>query len=139
MTPDGRDTIMARNTARNQIKKNELKSKTEERLQKAVAALKEGTFKYISVAARHFKVLYDTLCRRYQEETTSHTEGHKWQQLMTTAQEETLCEWIKFMGMVGHPLTKAALRVKVAAISPILQEQAKKTGKPSSPGKNWSL
>jgi Tc5 transposase DNA-binding domain/helix-turn-helix, Psq domain len=130
---------MARNTATARKRANQKKLKSEEpRLQKAVDALKEGKITHISAAARHFKVPYGTLRRRYQEETKPHADAHKNQQLLSMAQEETLCEWIKFMGIVGHPLTKAALRIKVAAISLTLREEAKATGKACLPGKNWT-
>lgn len=113
------------------------------RYQKAVHALISEKFKVIVKAATHFKVPYDGLRHRFDKEAkkeliTHHLESHENSQLLTIAQESTLCEWIIFMGFVGHPLSKTALYLKVAAISSILQERSKESGETALPGQNWA-
>jgi hypothetical protein len=131
---------MARNATRKKAKKREAKHGREQRYQKAIDALvsEDPEFTVIATAANHFKVPYHTLRRRFKVKAVTHFEAHKNAQLLTIAQENTLCEWIIFMGLVGHPLSKTALYLKVAAISPILQERSKKSGKTELPGINWA-
>jgi hypothetical protein len=53
------------------------------------------------------------------------------------AEEETVCTWIKYMGMTGHPIAKELLHVKIADISALLQEKQTLTGKCHLPSRNW--
>jgi hypothetical protein len=109
----------------------------ETQIQEANGALTDGTFKKISDAAKHFNVPYATLRRRHLHLTAPHSEAHASQQLLTKAEEETVCKWVRYMGMTGHPISKESLRAKVADISSIIQEKRAKTGERHLPAKNW--
>jgi hypothetical protein len=45
------------------------------------------------------------------------------QQLLNKVEEETICKWVRYMGMTGHPFSKESLRAKVAEISSIIREK----------------
>ena len=62
---------------------------------------------------------------------------HTSHQLLTKAEEETICKWVRYMGMTGHPISKESLRAKVADIGSIIQEKQAKTGEWHLPAKNW--
>ena len=129
---------MARNTAfQKAATENEAKAQKEKQIQVACDALSDGTFKKISEAARHFKVPYDTLRRRHLGLAVPLSKAHIKEQLLTVAEEETVCKWIKYMGMTGHPLSKEGLRVKIADISTLLQEKRMRTGNIHLPARNW--
>lgn len=129
---------MARITARKKAAtQREAGAQKEAKIQEASDALTNKTFTKIATAARHFNVPYDTLRRRHLKLNKPHSTAHIKGQLLTMAEEQTLCKWIKYMGMAGQPISKEALRVKVAEISLVLQERQNQTGKQHLPGTNW--
>lgn len=129
---------MARSTAiKRKAAQKEASNQIEIKIQAATDMLANGTFKNISAAARHLQIPYYTLRRRYLELNQPHSEAHIKEQLLTVAEEETICKWIRYMGMTGHPISKEVLRVKVASISTVLQKKRMQTGETCLPGKNW--
>ena len=130
--------IMARNTLLKKLAvRRHASSQLEVKLKKASNALTNKTFKRISDAADHFQVPYHTLRRRHHNLTQPNLFAHGQQQLLSTAEEETVCKWVKYMGMTGHPISKESLRVKVSEISTLLQEKRTRTGKRHLPARNW--
>ena len=122
-------TIMARNTAvKRKLVQNKAHAQNETKIQAASDMLSNGTFKRILDAVHHFSVPYDTLRRRHLGLTEPQSEAHQKEQLLTTAKEETVCKWVRYMGMTGRPILKEALHVKVANISITLQERQMRTG-----------
>ncbi|KAH9018843.1 DDE superfamily endonuclease-domain-containing protein [Lactarius pseudohatsudake] len=119
------------------VTRKEASTQKEAKIQEASKALTDGIFKTISKAARHFDVSYHTLRRRHQGLTQPQSMAHIGEQLLTTVEETTVCTWIKYMGMTGHPFSKEALRVKVADISSVLQEKQRQTGEQHLPAGNW--
>ncbi|KAH9070793.1 hypothetical protein EDB83DRAFT_2202430, partial [Lactarius deliciosus] len=84
----------------------------EAKLQEASDAVTDGTFKNLAIAARHFNVPYDTLRRRHHKLAAPRTKSQVTRQLLSEAQELALCEWIKYMGRIGYPLSKQNLCAK---------------------------
>ncbi|KAH9011110.1 hypothetical protein EDB83DRAFT_2212392, partial [Lactarius deliciosus] len=109
----------------------------EAKLQEASNAVTNGELKNVAEAARHFKVPYDTLRRRHYGLTGPHLKSQVKKQLLSEAQEKALCEWIKYMGRIGYPLSKQNLHAKVAYLSQPLQERMRQMGKELLPSKNW--
>ena len=109
----------------------------EGRIQEALQALNSQTFKTLSEAARHFKVLHFTLHCQHKKHNGLLLESQEENHLLTTAQEQTLVEWIKHMAVIGEPFSKQAIRGKVVDLSEILQEKTKSTGEVHVPSKNW--
>jgi hypothetical protein len=128
---------MARISTAQRKKSKQKESEIEARIQEASRALTDKTFKHISEAACHFDVPYDRLCRRHQHCTQSHAVAHTKQQLLNPAQEDVLCNWAKYMGTEGQPLSKNMLRVTAADMSERLQKKSKETGMRKLPGKKW--
>jgi hypothetical protein len=95
-------------------------AQNEARIQDANDMLTNGTFKKMSDTARHFNVPYGTLRRRHLELAEPRSKAHIKEQLLMVAEEQTVCKWVKYMGLTGHPISKEALRVKVAEVSFIL-------------------
>ncbi|KIJ08365.1 hypothetical protein PAXINDRAFT_18495 [Paxillus involutus ATCC 200175] len=102
----------------------------------ACKALDSGTCKNIAKAAAHYQVPYYTLRRRYKNLAVPRSRAHKHQQLLTDAQE-TICHWIKYMGITGHPLSKWSLCMKVGDLSEKLKEKVKSTKKFQSASRAW--
>ena len=129
---------MARNTRiQTRAKQKEAQKKKEAKIQEASDAITNGRFTKITDAATYFKVSYPTLRRRHLQLTLSPSEAHINQRLLTAVEEKVVCEWAKYMGMTGHPISKDSLRVKIGDISSILQEKRRKTGIQHLPAKNW--
>ena len=106
------------------------------RVQEARDATDTKKFPSISKATHHFEVTYNKLCCRHENLAVSPEEAHEDQQLLTAAQENTLCKWIKFMGSIRQLLSNGGIQAKVGKMSATLQEELKKIGKPKLPGKN---
>jgi hypothetical protein len=135
--PDYRIKVMARISTAQRKKAKQKESETEARIQEASRALTDKKFRHISQAARHFNVPYDTLRRRHQRRTQPHALAHTKQQLLNPAQEDVLCDWAKYMGTEGQPMSKNMLRVTVGDMSERLQNQSKETGTRQLPGAKW--
>ncbi|KAF7372037.1 Tigger transposable element-derived protein 2 [Mycena venus] len=90
----------------------------EEVIQKAVAAVKNGTYENAAVAARAFSIedQYKTVWRRLNGRTKSRRAAHMTSQLLNESQEKTLVSWIKFLGIAGIPLSKRTIAPKVTAL-----------------------
>jgi len=96
-------------------KQNE--SEIEARIQEASHALTNKKFRDISQAVCHFDVPYNKLCRQHQHRTQPHALAYMKQQLLNPVQEDVLCDWAKYMGTEGQPMSKNVLRVTVADMS----------------------
>ena len=123
--------------AENRNKKRKLASDKEGKIQEALQALNGGIFDNISKAMRHFGVSRNTLFWRYKRLNGPPSKAQIKKQLLTEAQEKTLCEWIVHMGEMGQPISKQALRAKVADLSEIIREKTRKTGQQHLPSKSW--
>jgi hypothetical protein len=119
------------------IEKQKSAAEKERRVQEALKALKDEQIKTVSEAAHHFEVSHHTLRRRQLGRNGPPSKSQVKKQLLTEAQEETLVEWIKHMGVIGEPFSKWAIHAKVADLSELLQEKTKKTGKIHLPLRNW--
>ena len=98
----------------------EANTQKEARIKEARKALTDGTISKITHAAHQFELPYDTLRRRHLGLTVAPSVAHINQQLLTEAEELTVCKWVKYMGMTGHPISKEMLRGKVTDISSVL-------------------
>jgi hypothetical protein len=128
---------MARITSKQQKKSRQTDAEIEVKIQEARQALNDGTCKTIAAAAHRFGVPYHKLRGQYQHHTKPHTVAHVNQQLLTSAQEDALCDWVKYLGKEGQPMSKNMLCVTVADMSKILQERSKETGKQCLPDRKW--
>jgi transposase len=126
-----------RKQAQFQAERKLLATNREERIQKAIQSLKDNTFKKVSQAARHFGVSRYTVRHRIDGTHGPASKGQAKNRLLTEAQEEALCEWALYMAEIGEPMSKQALRAKVAELSKILQEKTTQTGKRHLPSKKW--
>lgn len=109
----------------------------EAKLTEACDALHNGSCKNLAVAAKQFQVSYHTLRRRYKHLTVSRSHAHKYQQLLTDAQEETMCHWVKHMALTGHPFSSQSLRMKAGELSEKLKEKLKETGQVPMASRQW--
>jgi hypothetical protein len=76
----------------------------EDRIQKALLALKNKEFTTLLTASSYFQVSRRTLQRRRDGGETL-TRSHEMQQYLTNAEESTLLRWIKRYTITGNPLT----------------------------------
>lgn len=127
---------MARITAQRK-KSKQKESDLEAKIQEASQALTNGTIKKMSEAARHFGVPYHRLRRRHLHHTKPLALAHTNQRLLTPAQEEALCDWIKYLGVEGQPMSKDMLHITVADMSKILLEKSKIARKRVLPDRKW--
>ncbi|KAG1813133.1 uncharacterized protein BJ212DRAFT_1482604 [Suillus subaureus] len=100
-------------------------------------AIREEKTKNLQTAAAEFKVPYHTLRWQAQNLTKPHSKAHKNSQLLTEGQEATICDWAKYLAMMGHPLSKCNLCAKVSELSKKLKAKKKLTGKDKGPSKTW--
>lgn len=108
-------------------KKAHLEEDIEVKIGKAMEALDAGRYKNLSVAAADLKIPYQRLRRRYQRLTRPRRLAHEKQMYLSPAKEETVCNWIKYLGMTGHAVSKRTL-------APKIQEVA---DKPKPPSREW--
>jgi len=123
--------------AQRRAEKQRLAKDREERIQQALQGLNKKTFKNLSQAACHFGVSRDTLRRRRDKTHGTASEGQIKKRLLTDGQEQAICTWALHMAEIGDPMSKLALRGKVAQLSKTLQERTKKTGLKHLPSRNW--
>ncbi|KIL61811.1 hypothetical protein M378DRAFT_82050, partial [Amanita muscaria Koide BX008] len=109
-------------------KKREAEQKCEDKYAAASAGLNNGTYKSMAAAATALDVDYHTLRRRHKHLTLPRSKAHENEQLLREAQEQVVCDWVEFLGMTGHPVSKANLKAKVFDLSERLQARAKETG-----------
>ena len=107
-----------------------------EKLTQACSALNNGSCKNIITAAKQFRVSYHTLCWHYNNLTVSQSCAHKNQQLLTDAQE-TMCHWVKYMALTGHPFSHWSLQMKAGKLSEKLKEKAKETSTVPMESQQW--
>ena len=69
-----------------------------------------------SVVARQMNVPYSRFRRRLKGKGISLKDSHTAQRRLTPEQEETLLEWITYLGSTGFPLHRKALKAKIEAI-----------------------
>ncbi|KAG6851809.1 hypothetical protein C0991_005845, partial [Blastosporella zonata] len=92
---------------------NSVSKDTEEHIEKALKDLQDGVFTAVSRAASaHHGIDTSTLWRRYTKKTKPRNKAHISQMLLTPAQEEALVNWIKYLGVTGHPVSKKTIRPK---------------------------
>lgn len=81
-----------------------------------LAGLKGGWkmgIKSMTIAARELDVPYHTLRRRCRGEVDPTHKAHKNQLRLSPAEEATLLEWFKYLGLIGHSVNKCTTRPKV--------------------------
>ena len=105
----------------------EAETALEEKLTQACSTLNNGSCKNITAAAKQFKVSYHTLHQCCKNLTVPQSHAHKNQQLLTDAQEEMMCHWVKYMALTGHPFLHWSLWMKAGKLSKKLKEKAKET------------
>ncbi|KAJ7488454.1 hypothetical protein B0H11DRAFT_1720502 [Mycena galericulata] len=90
----------------------------EEVIQKAVAAVKDGTYENAAVAVRALGIAdqYKTVWHRLTGKSKSRRAAHMTSQLLNETQEKTLVSWIKFLGIAGISLSKRTIAPKVTAL-----------------------
>lgn len=90
----------------------------ENKIQAAVQDVKTGVYKSAAAAARAYDLgpQYTTIWRRVQGKAKSCCKAHLRQQLLNGSQEKVLVEWIKYLAMTGHPLSKRTIGPKVYAL-----------------------
>jgi hypothetical protein len=93
----------------------------EERLQSACQDCKLGIYKTAIAASKAYEAPYATLVRRVNGQTQSKQVAHNHQLILTKAEEGVLVEWLKYLGMPGHPPNRRTLRPKVEAPIPETQ------------------
>ena len=115
-TPDTTDTEDARETKLNQ----------------ALASVPRdpSTSVNLKAIAREYDVSYDTLRRRYRQETRPRKVAHERLQKLTPAQEQKVVDWTIFLSIQGRPVEKDTLTPKLIQLCPAWVE----TGGPS---KGW--
>ncbi|KAH7903405.1 DDE superfamily endonuclease-domain-containing protein [Hygrophoropsis aurantiaca] len=128
---------MPRSSRTQADRKRAAQHELENKFTQASKAVSSGEIKCMKKAARTFGVPYHTFHRRHKQLAMPRYKAHQKQQLLTAAQEETVCHWAQFHGLTGHPLSKASLKAKVLELSQILQDRAKRTGVKKGPNKNW--
>lgn len=96
--------------------KNCSSAEKEQRILLAIEGIYEGGFSNkgeplysIRQAARDFDVPFSTLQGRFRGRK-SKTEAHEHQRLFTTAEEQSMIDWIKTLGTRGIPMTMSKLR-----------------------------
>ncbi|KAG6807679.1 hypothetical protein H0H87_001110 [Tephrocybe sp. NHM501043] len=78
----------------------------EKAIERAHLEFKSGVFKHVSEAAQAHDVPYHTLLRRVKGLTRPKSDAHKGQRLLSTEEEETLVDWLKYLALTGHPVTR---------------------------------
>lgn len=129
-----------RNGFSKKAERRQIQADIEVKIQNASASIANGTFKFLSEAAEHFDVEYSTFRRRHIGETQTRSNAHQKQMILNDSQETTLCEWIKYLGMTGHPLSSRQLRVKVVGITNTTNARESEPGQVpfnSLPSRNW--
>ena len=91
---------------------------TEANIKKAAQDLKDGIYKKMTDAAKAYGVPYHTMHRRCLGKTAPKKEAHKGQLLLSPSQEETLVEWIKYLGATGHPVNRRTICPMVQSMLP---------------------
>ena len=117
--------------------KQRLAAEKEQRTQDAIQGLKDKVFKNLSEAACHFGLSRDTIRNRQKGIHGPASKGQGKNRLLPDAQEQVLCDWIILMAEIGEPLSKQALRAKVAEMSEKLLDKTKRKGKKHLPSKRW--
>jgi len=82
------------------------------RIEEACDAVRSGKLPHLVAASQKYKINYGTLRNRYHKLTKPTKQAHEDQRLMNDEEEEVLVDWIKFLGMVGRPITRTTLRPK---------------------------
>jgi len=91
-------------------------------LQKACKPIKDGIYNGYQEAALAFKIPVSTLQQHYLMKTQPHKEAHEEQQLLNSAAEKVLVDWLRYLGLTGHALSKCTIAQRylttVASIPP---------------------
>jgi Tc5 transposase DNA-binding domain len=91
---------------------------TEAKIKKAAQDLKDGIYKKMTDAAKAYNIPYHTMRRRCLGKTAPKKEAHKKQLLLSPSQEETLVEWIQYLGITGHPVNRWTVCPMVQSMLP---------------------
>jgi hypothetical protein len=90
--------------------------KSERKIQEAVDGVKTGRFKNCNDVALKLGLKWLIIWRHVNGKTSSRTNGHLSQQLLSVAQEKVLKNWIKWLGYTGLPISKQTVQPKVEAL-----------------------
>jgi hypothetical protein len=104
-------------------KKKTVDDATEANMKKAAQDLKDGIYKKMTDAAKAYSVPYHTMRRQFLGKAAPKKEAHKKQLLLSPSQEETLVEWIKYLGGTGHPVNRRTLCPMVQSMLPPAHKQ----------------
>jgi hypothetical protein len=74
------------------------------RIEEACEAVRTGQSRNLKAASLEFDINYGTLRNRYHSLHQPSKQAHIKQQLLDTAQEEALAEWMVFLGTIGRPV-----------------------------------
>ena len=83
-----------------------------------VIAKDPSTVINLKAIARDYDVPYDTLRRRYRNETKPRKLAHTHRQVLTPAQEEKIVDWSIFLSIQGRPVDKDTLSPKLVELCP---------------------
>ena len=81
-------------------------------IEEACEAIRTGQSPNFKAASLEFGISYGTLRNRYYSLHQPSKQAHLKQQLLDTAQEETLVDWMIFLGKIGRPVCQATMRPK---------------------------
>lgn len=89
---------------------------TETRIQTAHHEFMEGRHKTVKAAASAHDVPYLTLTRRIQGTACPKKLAHDKEALLTRSEKNALLDWVQYLGVTGHPVSKRTLRPKIHSI-----------------------
>lgn len=76
----------------------------------------EGCHKSVKAAASAHNVLYLTLTRCIQGTAHPKKLAHDKEALLTRAEKDALLDWVQYLGVTGHPVSKCTLQPKIHSI-----------------------
>ena len=82
------------------------------RIEEACEDIQNGRHKNVWQASKAYDIPYGTLLNRYNKCTKPSHQAHDDERIMNHEQEEVLVDWMKFLGMVGRPVSRATVRPK---------------------------
>lgn len=102
--------------ARQAEKPRTIDDDTEACLDKARQEWMQGVHKSVATAAKAHNVPYITLTCQVNGTALPKKQAHGSQVLLTKAEKDTLIEWVQYLGITGHPVSKRTLRPKIHTI-----------------------
>ncbi|KAJ3845836.1 hypothetical protein EV368DRAFT_24560, partial [Lentinula lateritia] len=88
---------------------------TEARIEKARKEFLQNRYPTHKAAALANNVPYHTFVRRMKGTAFPKKRAHDNQALLNWSEKKALVEWVKYLGLTGHPVNKRTIRPKVQA------------------------